>query len=138
MSIRRAILAGLTMLCALAGSLTALASSATADECPNAAFRTGTAAHLPDCRAYELVSPENKNEGGVFVEAYSPEGQSLLLAITAGTAGLEGYPSVGIRGGAEAFYTTQRTASGWVTEGADPPISEYGPFQNEVAPVDAS
>ncbi len=33
--------------------------------CPNQAFRTGSAATLPDCRAYEMVSPVDKNNGDI-------------------------------------------------------------------------
>ncbi len=141
MSIRRATPNGLTALCALVTAcalLTTLAvvpGTAAAEECPNAAFRTGPATHLPDCRAYELVSPANKNEGAPFLDAYSPDGLSAMLTITAGTAGLEGFPSGGLRG-PEAYYATKRTASGWTTVGADPPSSEYLPFQDEEVPVD--
>ena len=35
------------------------------ESCPNQAFRNGAAAFLPDCRAYEMVSPVDKNNGDV-------------------------------------------------------------------------
>jgi WD40-like Beta Propeller Repeat len=55
---------GLVCLCVLGlaaflGSGTPSAGAAQA--CPNEAFRTGFGAALPDCRAYEMVSPVDKN-----------------------------------------------------------------------------
>ena len=35
------------------------------EECPNQAFRIGSSADLPDCRAFELVSPLDKNNGDI-------------------------------------------------------------------------
>jgi hypothetical protein len=35
------------------------------DTCANKAFRTGPGALLPDCRAYEMVSPVDKNGGNI-------------------------------------------------------------------------
>ena len=42
-------------------------------ECPqNEAFRSGAAAILPDCRAYEMVSPLAKENGDIVVQAELP------------------------------------------------------------------
>jgi hypothetical protein len=38
-----------------------LAPSAAMGACPNEAFRSGPSAQLPDCRAYELVTPSDSN-----------------------------------------------------------------------------
>jgi hypothetical protein len=43
------------------------APPARAGTCPNEALRAGASAHLPDCRAYELVSPSDAN--GRMLEA---------------------------------------------------------------------
>ncbi len=37
------------------------------NSCANVASRIGPGAHLPDCRAYEMVSPVNKNGGDIKV-----------------------------------------------------------------------
>jgi DNA-binding beta-propeller fold protein YncE len=53
--------------------------------CPNDAFRTGPGAALPDCRAYEMVSPAGKNGGDILhgFEAYlqtSPDGDRFTYS----------------------------------------------------------
>ncbi|MGH2853812.1 MAG: hypothetical protein ACRDLF_06435 [Solirubrobacteraceae bacterium] len=129
MSAFKSPLAGLVSLCALAAMSAVLPSAAVGEECPNAAFRTGPSTHLPDCRAYELVSPPYKATGVVKLLGSSPDGTSLTLDVSQGLPGLEGDPNLlgGIYPG--AFYTTQRTASGWVTVGDELPASEYVPFK---------
>jgi WD40-like Beta Propeller Repeat len=128
MSACRSTLAVLVTLCALAAVLAVLPAVAAAEECPNAAFRTGPSAHLPDCRAYELVTPPFKNGARIAEEAIGPEG-SLLLDIGAATAGLEGFPDTGLETGAVADYSISRSASGWVTVPDDPPASEYAAYR---------
>ena len=112
---------------ALAGgaALAALPAAAQAEECPNAAFRTGPSAHLPDCRAYELVTPPFKNTARIQMVTSSPEGSPLLVDIGAAIAGLEGFPNVNLTTRAAAYYSVTRTASGWRAVPDEPPTSEY-------------
>jgi phosphodiesterase/alkaline phosphatase D-like protein len=42
-------------------TITTYAPPSSETDCPNQPFRIGPAAHLPDCRAYEMVSPIFKN-----------------------------------------------------------------------------
>jgi hypothetical protein len=125
---RRSILAGVASLCALAGTLAILPAPAVAEECPNAAFRTGPSSHLPDCRAYELVSPAYKATGSVGESNslyMSPGGTSDLLFATAAFDGAEGFENLAFVGEA---YATERTASGWSAVSEELPASGYQPF----------
>ncbi len=107
--------------------LVLLPSAASAEECPNAQFRTGPSAHLPDCRAYEMVTPPFKDAGYARVMAISPNGLSIATAVNGAFGGVEGYPNIifpipGI------IYTTQRTDSGWAGTPDDLSAFEYAPF----------
>jgi hypothetical protein len=93
--------------------------------CPNQAFRVGPSAALPDCRAYELVTPANTGgarpnapnmatSGPLFgTPPAAPDGQNLAFTIF-GTLipGLEGTGG-GLSGDP---YLSSRTSEGWETE----------------------
>jgi len=111
-------LVGLLALCASCAAALLLAlfsSSARAAGCANEAIRAeqGAAAlALPDCRAYELVSPGSTpfliSTGEVLSGRASPAGGSLFYEST--------YPAEGSVTSTES-WRSKRTATGWAVEG---------------------
>ncbi len=93
----------------------------TADTCPNAEIRnTQFASTLPDCRAYELVSPPEKDGGNVAAD-------NLVLSTPDGNAIKYDSPrAFGPITGASTFYEeyiSQRSnnSQGWATHPISPP-----------------
>jgi hypothetical protein len=80
-------------------------------------FRT----YLPDCRAYEMVTPPYK-EGGVISDAgiaISSDGSRVVGLTTSAFAGIEDDFEL------DAYYEFQRDAAGWVTSPLSPPASLF-------------
>jgi hypothetical protein len=111
-----------SVLLALLGSV----PPARANSCPNEGFRTGPGANLPDCRAYEMVSPPEKNggevDGGPVLEGTPPAPQQAALngaAVTYGsqTTFTEAGPSSSLLSGQ---YLSRREPGGWHTQAITP------------------
>jgi hypothetical protein len=94
-----------------------LAGSATAAPCPNEALRVGPSALLPECRAYEMVSPPNKGDGFVlrtFSDQSAPAGNDVAFISTSAFGATETSPVY-------SLYLSKRDAgAGWSTESVDP------------------
>jgi hypothetical protein len=98
--------------------------------CSNALLRTALSAMLPDCRAYELVTPPDTNgrapvgvesEGGGSTDPQvSPAGDKVPFRVEGGSL-----PGLGGVGGLKGDpYLATRTPSGWSTALIGPSASE--------------
>jgi len=103
-------------------------ATASAQGCPNESLRGGAAERLPDCRAYEMVSPLDKN--GAVIDllqmggsaapgatlGVAPDGNAVAFpAVGAVFAGNESSPF-----GAGQYVSTRGEASAWSTRGINP------------------
>jgi DNA-binding beta-propeller fold protein YncE len=116
----------------LAGSTHSLVTQApptpppSTDPCPNTQFRSGASADLPDCRAYEMVSPVDK-EGADILSALVSLNYPAALGQSAASGTRLTYSAYRAFGDAQSSpYVSQYIAArdpevGWLTHGISPP-----------------
>ena len=116
-AVRRLALASLALPALLLACLT-FSSPALAAGCPNEQLRSESAvnpatglpysAALPDCRAYELVTPASGKHGGsaAGVRAVAAGGDVAIFNVNTAFAESDGAP-------VESLYEAQRGAAGW-------------------------
>jgi hypothetical protein len=97
-------------------------TSVFAAECPNEVLRSeANSAQLPQCRAYELVSPQYTADSGLDAEdafgGTAPDGEAVQFYAEAGFAG------AGSNYGIE-WYVARRGVEGWKTHWVGLPASQ--------------
>lgn len=113
-------------------------AGAAADPCPNAEFRIGASANLPDCRAYELVTPEDtggvsigsgaKSAQGMSAGAFDQflastfEGRPSVLFVSDGGA----LPGLGGTGLADRYQSLRDDTQGWTSRLVGPTGDQTG------------
>ncbi len=117
--------AGLGVAVGLIAWLIAPAASIGAATCSNEAVRAAqSATSLPDCRAYEMVSPLDKNGESInrnlSEDLFSTSGASSKGGAVA--YGTRGSTSENGSGAPWGQYRSVRGATGWLTRGIDPPL----------------
>jgi hypothetical protein len=106
--------------------------SAGTEACANQTFRTGDSAFLPDCRAYEMVSPVDKNGGDinppineVSIQA-APDGNRLSYSAP---------PAFGDQASNKLSnqYLASRGAGGWSDHGINLPLDTQAGVSEAIA-----
>ena len=91
--------------------------------CPNEALRTElNSSWLPECRAYEMVSPPYKEGYPLFLSSYAAGGERAILYSLANLAGAEGTGENVLQAN---VYLDQRDAGGWQLTPLNASSSEF-------------
>jgi hypothetical protein len=111
-------LAGILLMFSAYGAGTSMAA------CPNEELRARLSSQaLPDCRAYELITPSYEEGAAPHPIALSEDGSHMVFSNLGAFDSVEG-DTLGaqIEG---SVYTASRTAAGWATVPIEPPLSIY-------------
>lgn len=115
----------------VAGALTSFviillaAAGAKAAVCPNEQLRTQLhSGQLPDCRAYELVTPAFKEGNIVSIDAVAASGAHLVGESKGAFAGTE-HDNSGEAGRLGTAYAFVRSEFGWLTSPLAPPSEQF-------------
>ncbi len=100
-----------------------VAEAAAGEPCPNESLRSElNDTFLPDCRAYEMVTPAYE-EGHIFdPEGYSSNGERVILGSFAGVAGAVGAGEEALQSDS---YVATRGTQGWSLTPMNPPLSRF-------------
>jgi hypothetical protein len=99
----------------IAGSWLVSVSVSAAAPCPNVLFRTSASAGLPDCRAYEQVSPADKG-GFAAYPASSPPAQLASSGEALAYLNYQAFPGAVGNTALFAAHVSTRTSGNWRTE----------------------
>jgi hypothetical protein len=110
--------------------LGAPAAGAGAQGCPNEPLRAGAAERLPDCRAYEMVSPLDKSGAVIDLLLMGGSGAPGATIGVAPGGDAVAFPANGTAFadnesspfGSGQYMSTRDQSSGWSTRGINPPM----------------